>query len=1586
MSTVELNGNDLAALTCIHEGRNYRLHLQMESSYDRPVVIKSLLSAASKQMEGRLLNEYQQTKNLKLHGIRCAVGTLVVGGRPAIALDYVDATTLTDSYVKKRHSLKQNLEVAVAIAGVLNDIHRLHLIHRNLASEHILVTSEPVAVKLISFSDSSVKGEFGQDVADIETSMLDYISPEQSGRINRVVDQRSDLYSLGAVLYELFTGKPPFSAKDSAELVHAHIAKIPQPPVKKNPSLPKAITDLIMRLLAKNPDDRYQSAFGVMVDLETVLEQLKRTGRVGDLELAQEDYSSVFQLPDHIYGRDAEIIQLKTALRESVTGGVVLVSGRAGSGKSALVDAVRSYATDQGIYFVTGSYESSKRHESYTGLRQAFNQWIDLILTEDPELVARWKSELLEVCGSTVSLLIDMLPRLELVVDSQKPTTTLAPTQTQHMFHNLLRNFVSASARAEHPLILFLDNLQWADQASLHLMEILLSEAGPQPILFIAAYRDDEIGSQSYLNEIIESFITNEKKLTTISLEELSLDDVNILLADMLRMDSVTTMPLACIVIEKTGGNPLFVKQFIQSLYDKKLLVFDEEKRSWCWEVDTIKKREVIRSVAELMSEKIDDLPDETRDTLAIAACIGFRFAIEVLAAVVEQPVPEVVSRLQPAVNAGLLRRISMDTAPCRSVKPDTEDGCEFPHDRVRQAAYDLYPQKQQRLNHLCIARYLLSQTQENALEQCVFEIADQYNYGFEYLKSEEERHTLIKINLMAGRKARRSAAYLSSIRYLSMGIGLLPSDCWSSSSEPTLELYVEAVEAEYLSANYERAALLSKEILQHTSDLFVRQRVYELQILFLSAQGQIEEAVEAGLEALQGLGVVLTEELAVHEQHELSALTGKIKSLERLPTMSDPQHLASLRIMMQMAAPALRTNLHLLESVIGKMVLLSVAHGNSPMAAFAYGWYGAILCGNVGGVEAGYQFGKLSLAILRQFNSPELEPRVTLLFNAYVSHWKEPVRDSIFRLQEVFEWGLETGDFEYTSLGAVHHCGYLLFTGWPLEVVRRKQERYLETLEWWRLPFQSELLRIWIQTVTNLCGKENDPSRLIGKYFDETKYIPKWVEENNDLSMFCMLCSKTMLQYMFGDYRAAAVSGEEAESYERAALGLYYRANFSFYYSLTLLAINDQRGKGDVEAYLNLALTHINRLRRWSLLAPISFAHKLALVEAEQARARGNNGKAIERFNDAIRLVRKHDNVMDEALIYEREAHFYSALGREEIAEISLHNALDSYRSWGAYRKVEELERKFKPLIRHGAELIDTATILKASHSLSQEMHTDKLLEKLLRIAIENAGAEKGVLIEMYDDSLLVLARAVGNSVELLKACPVDKSGDVALSVVNYVVRTLNEVVIHDAVRDPIFGGDEYIVEHRVRSLICLPIIYQGKLSGLLYLENNLTSGVFTEDRLELLKALASQTAISMENALLYTELENNVFTLSEGEKRFREIFDHTFQFIGVLDINGVLLQANRTALQFAGVSEDEVIGKKFWDTPWWSHSAELQQQLKSAINKAKEGELVRFDATHISKDGKTSYVDFSVNPVKDGSKQISMLIVEGRDITEHK
>ncbi|MGD8913514.1 MAG: ATP-binding protein, partial [Candidatus Thiodiazotropha sp.] len=829
-------------------------------------------------------------------------------------------------------------------------------------------------------------------------------------------------------------------------------------------------------------------------------------------------------------------------------------------------------------------------------------------------------------------------------------------------------------------------------------------------------------------------------------------------------------------------------------------------------------------------------------------------------------------------------------------------------------------------------------------------------------------------------------AAYQAAIGYLSMGIGLLPTDRWKSPEDPTLELFIEAIEAEYLSANFERASLLSDEVLKHTGDQFMRLRVHELKILFLTAQKQNLPAIKAGMAALQELGIELTETASDKESQQLAALSGRVEALAHLPAMNDSHHLASLRIMMHLTAPVERTNPLLLQTLVGKMVLLSAAHGNSPMAAFAYGWYGAMLCGSTGDIETGYRFGRLSQKILRQFPTAELNTRVTLLFNAYVRHWKNPIDESINQLRVIFQQGIETGDLEYTSLGAVHHCGYLFCAGEPLETLRPLQLEYLETIAQWRLPFQSQLMRLWLQTTTNLCEGSGDPAKLTGEFFDESKYLPQRRGENNHLLEFTVLCSRTMLQYLFGNYAAAVASGRQAEENTQSVLGLYYLANHTFHYALALMAHYETTSSTYCAECLDLAAPLLERLRRWAALAPTNFAHKLALIEAEQARALDDNGRAMERFTLAIRLARENGHLMDEALACEREAAFYSAQGRDDIAGLALRKAVDRYRAWGALRKVEVLEHHAKTQAQRELALLDTAAVLKGSQMLSREVHLEQLLEKLMRIVIENTGAEKGLLIQKTFSGLIIKARGSDSGVETMQNLPLENSGEAAPSVINYVMRTHYEVVLGDAQRDPTFGADDYIIEHRTRSLLCLPIIYQGKLYGMLYLENNLANDVFTLDRLELLKALAAQAAISIENATLYEELENKITALRESEEKFRVIFDHTFQFIGVLDTDGKVLQANRTALQFAGVSKDTVIGKPFWDTPWWAHSVEIQARLKQAVREAATGRPVRFETTHPSADGQISYVDFSLMPVIDTQGHVTQLIPEGRDITERK
>ncbi len=1589
MKTADLSERELVRLPCIHEGNNYRLHLQTESPFGQPVIIKSLLADAGEKAAKRLENEYRQTVDLHLQGVRHPRSQLQVAGRPALALDYVNGETLTESYVNLRKPFMENLQVAIVIAKSLEELHRRQLMHCNLACAHILVSSPSLAITLIGFGDASIEKKSGVLAqSDLLFGNLSTISPEQTGRTNRRLDHRTDLYSFGAVLYEMFTGKPLFEAEDAAEWVYSHLARNPLSPHELNPELPPLVSDLVMRLLAKNPEERYQSAFGVWADLTAIQQQLQQSGRIGEMTLAQADYSDVFRLPVRFYDRKAELKILQAAVTDAVNGQgkMMLISGPAGSGKTALLETVRQFSVEWGANFIVATYQGSQRHVPYAGLRQAFGEWIDLILAGNTQQLLQWKSELLKVCTGNAGLLVDMLPKLKLIIGAQSPVPELGPAEANHRFHHLFRSFLIAASRKDHPLVLVLDNLQWADHATVQLLIQLLPGIDTLPIVILVAYRDDEVGTGHPLSGLLNSTIAPESRVQILHLEPFPLDTVNHLIADTLKTDPLVTGQLAQLVLEKTGGNPLFIHQFMQTLHETHILAFDSNQRCWNWDIDAIRRQPIIGSAIDLQAEIIAKLPDSTRTALAMAACIGSKFRSRVLADLAKISEAEMNDRLQPAIEAGLLQVTAMQSELGEKLDVSDEISYEFPHDRVCQAAYALQPQKRQRQNHLHIGRLLLTHAGEDNLEDWVFEIADQFNEGFQYIKDEKERQQLVSLNLMAGRKARHAAAYQAAIRYLSMGIGLLPSDRWKSLEEPTLELFIEAIEAEYLSANFERAALLSDEVLKHTGDLFIRLRVYELSILFFTAQNQNQTAIEAGMRALAELGIALTDTTTDKDRQQLVTLVDRIEALANLPAMNDSRHLASLRIMMHLATPVQRTNHQLLQSLIGKMVLLSSAHGNSPMAAFAYGWYGALLCSSTGDIEAGYRFGRLSLEILRMYPAAELKTRVNMLFNAYVRHWKESVLESTSRLQEIYRQGIETGDLEYTSLGAVHHIGYMLCTGLPLELVRYKQQEYLQIIDQWRLPFQGHLMRIWLQTAANLYSDSGDPTSLTGEFFDETKHLPGRLEDNNDLLVFNVLCSRTMLQYLFGDYAGAVVSGKLAEEYSQSALGLYYWVSHTVYYALALLAFHNTTDIAGRTESLELVIPLINRLRRWAALSPLNFSHNLALVEAEWAYAQGDIGRTIEEFNQAIRLARENGQQLDEALACEREAAFYSAQGRDDIAGMALRKAMDRFRSWGARRKVVVLEQQFNTQVHPEFSMLDMEAVLKTSHMLSQEVHLEQLLEKLMRIMIENAGAVKGLLIQNSSNGLMIQARGDSSGVETMQALAVEDSGELPLPVINYVARTHKEVVLSDAQHDPTFTNDSYISNHRIRSLLCLPIVYQGKLSGLFYLENNLASNVFTVERLELLKALASQAAISLENAALYSELESKILALRESEQKFRVIFDQTFQFIGVLDTDGTLLQANRTALQFAGVDIEAVIGKPFWETPWWDHSVELREQLKRAVQEAAQGKLVRFEASHPTPDGEVSYVDFSLKPVINEEGQVLQLIPEGRDITERK
>ena len=1544
----------------IFEGVNSLIYYQEKSETGKPAhehdtarIVKILREEhpSSRQIV-QFNNEYEFTKDLTIKGIRKAYKRFKIANQHALLLEYAKGQTLKLAFAdgvqiietskSKKRSLNDFLRVASAIAHTLGDIHRHHIIHKDINSNNILVNFDDNPSTLRPFDPSTEAGrkeheaghpahadhdfikiiDFGIssriDVKmqhlgnpEILEGTLPYISPEQTGRMNRVLDYRTDLYSLGVTFYETLTGRLPFEAQDALELVHCHIAKRPQPLHHLRPEIPEMLSKIVMKLMAKNAQDRYQSAYGLQYDLDECLRKWEERGQIEHFELGQEDFSGKFQIPQTLYGRQVQLDLLHSAFERVNQGNreFMLVAGYSGIGKSALVRELYKPITQRRGFFISGKFDQFQRNIPYSAVVKAFQELVRQLLTESEAQLNQWRKKLLKAFGQNGQLLIEVIPEIELIVGPQPEPPALAPTEAQNRFNLLFQNFIRLFCD-QSPLVIFLDDLQWADSASLKLIELMMSdEETRQAYLFlIGAYRDNEVNSTHPIMIMLDKLAPQRAKINQITLHPLTLLDTSQLIADTLHQDAVTIRPLAELVMEKTEGNPFFVNEFLKNLYQEQLLTFDVASRRWQWQIERVHALEMTDNVVELMVNKLRKLPQQTQQLLRLAACVGNRFDLETIAIIHETSlydaawVRQTSDGLMRAVQDGLVFPLSTP-----EVDQSDERGAsllihhyKFAHDRVQQAAYALIGEQERKAAHLKIGRLLLANTALGERHENIFELVDHLNQGADLVQPQEERNQISQLNLMAVKKAKAAMAYEPALRYARVGLELLPPDGWQSLYDLTFALSVELLEIEYLNTNVERAEELSKEVLKQAQDLLEKVKIIEFQLYFYVFQNRGIEALDIASEVLGMLEVDLPTTIpemfmvAQQLQEELNREISNISDLADLPVMNDPYQLAAMRILMQANSAAFKAKPEMLPLIIFTMVKLCIQHGNSALAAYGYGLYGLLLCAFYMDFDSGYQFGKLSLTILDKFNATDLYSKVNCIFNVSVRHWKEHVKETIEPLQEGIQVGIESGDVEYALYNALQYGFHLFFIGEPLDVVYKKQAQYLEMMEQFQLHFHAYQVHIRTQMVLNLIGESEDPCKLIGPQMDESKMLPMWTEQNAMLLLFLAYGSKTILCYLFKQYEAAIEAGELAQQYEQSAPGMVCIPESQFYTSLAMLAAYDQADTSTKEHYLTKVAANQEKMKFWAFHAPSNYQHKYDLVEAENARILNEPLMAMEYYDRTIQGARKYGYIQEEALANERAADFYLALGREEIGPIYMRKAHYGYKMWGAKRKVQQLEKSYAWLLtgaRSVASIIDTqiatnsgatgssstnaldlTTVLKSSQAISGEIDLHKLLTKLIQIVIENAGAERGYLILEQEGKWLIQAKGTinqnqtgkqaKNKVEVLQAIPLEKTQDKAListAIVNLVVRTGESVVLGDAAHEGPFTTDPVIAKLQPKSLLCMPLINQGQVSGILYLENNLSTNAFTPDRLTLLKLLSSQMAMSLDNAVLYDDLQQH-------------------------------------------------------------------------------------------------------------------------------
>ncbi len=1476
---------DFSATEIIQENEKTIVYRGYHSRDRQKVIIKLLKTEYLNQKDITLFeNDYLISKKLNLAGILQVEKLEKSHNSSALIFEDFFGNTLLD-YLKN-HEIKiiVFLVIAIKISSILATIHNKHIIYKNLSSHNIWIDPITQNIKIYDFSLSSFFNEKNNNkIPQYLPENLGYISPEQTGRINRDIDYRTTFYSLGVVFYEMLTGSLPFLEKETMELIHSHIAKQPVAPHQLNPEIPMVISNIIIKLLSKNPEARYQSAYGLKFDLEKCLADWKSRNIIKQFVLGKKDRNNHLIVSHQLYEREEAINQIVESYQRISQGTteICLISGKSGVGKTALVDEFKEIIFTKKCYFISGKFSTLGQKTPYFAVIQAFQDLVQQLLTENERNLELWKQLLLNRLGFDYSFIVDLIPKLELISGKKTSISSFTIAEYEKRFKQILQKFVSIFTQKNHPLILFFDDLQWADIDSLELIELLLTQSELKYLLVIGSFRDDEVEEQHPLNLMLNKIKNSRLKINQIFLKSLKLDSVRHLIADSFRYELFLVEDLSKLIFQKTNGNPFFINQVLQELYNYNLLYFDYNQGKWTWKTQDIAQINVTENVADFLINKINNLSIPIQDVLKNAACIGNFFDINLLSLLTQKTISETSLILDKAIQEGLLSFTSNCPSIHQKYSQNELDSCYFfVHDKIQQAAYSLLVINEKELMHLKIGKIMMKKIYTNKINDNIFEIVNQFNSGIKAITQEKELIELAKLNFIAGKKAKSKTAYESAFKYLEKAQLILSQDTniWDKHYDIILNTNLELSECQYLRGNFEEAETIFDIILQQAKTNIEKAQVYILKINLYTDEVKLQQAIDIGLEAAELFNVYLPEkdfQLVVdREINQIQKQLGdrEIKSLANLPKMADDNAIALMKIFMSLAASTYFINLDLWTLLMLKMINLSLKYGNNEVSSFAYSAYGLMLGSAFGNYQAGYEFGKLALDVNQKFNNIALNSKVYFMFGAFINHWKNHISSDFDYLEKSFKFGKETGDPSFSSYASNVMVSEMYLKGDNLDYILQKSQEYITHVNKVK-NIQGIYFQIILrQMILSLKGITLEALVWNTESFNEKKYLAKVKDLNLGLSIHFYYILKLQSCFLFEDYAQAQEMAIESEKMMVSSFGLLRTVEHYFYYCLALIALsNHSQNTANPEVW-KLVDNYQEKLKQWSQACPENFLHKYLLVAAEIARSCDRDLLAMELYDRSIASAQENDYTQNEAIANELAAKFYLSKGKNKIARFYMMDACYGYEKWGATAKVKDLQQKYSQLfLEHSPKItknpalsLDLFTVIKASQTLSGEIMLDKLLEKLMKALIENAGAEKGFLILEKDPEWVIEAEGQINcdEVNILRSISINHIDEnqpiLPVTIINYIIHTQETIVLNNASSKGQFTADPYIIANKSKSILCTPLLNQGKIIGLLYLENNLTTNAFSSDRIEILRILSAQAAISIENARLYGQLEN--------------------------------------------------------------------------------------------------------------------------------
>ncbi|KFE61996.1 trifunctional serine/threonine-protein kinase/ATP-binding protein/sensor histidine kinase [Hyalangium minutum] len=1395
--------------------------------------------------------------------------------RPVLLLEEVEGAPLSEHTGKPLEVLRA-LELSIALASTLAELHRRGIVHKDLKPSNVILTPKG-ETRLIDFGSASLQLVEHVDALQgtLVEGTLPYMSPEQTGRMNRSVDYRTDLYSLGITLYELLTGSRPFHGRDVLEWFHAHMALAPQPLTERVPGLPPVLSAIVLKLLAKVAEERYQSAEGLKADLERCQDTLSR-GQREDFLPGLHDYPTRFQLPQRLYGRDAQAATLRQRLERIAVEGrpeLVLVSGYSGIGKSAVVHELHKPVVRQRGFFLSGKFDQFQQDIPYSTLAQAIRGLTQQLLTGTDSELLRWSEYLHEAWEGQGQMLVDIVPQLELVAGPQPTLPEMPASEAQNRFNRMFRRFLGVFATPEHPLVLFLDDLQWADMATLQLLQHLLTHTETPPMLVIGAYRDNEVSPSHPLALTLVELRKAGARMTDLRLEPLSFEDVQQLVADTLPGAGLAVVePLAALARAKTGGNPFFLLQFLLTLNQDGLLVRTPDG-TWRWNAEAVRAKGYSDNVVDFMVGKLRQLPTDTQHLLRLAACVGNAFPLRILLLISGlEDSGQVEHRLEPALQEGLVALTG-------------SENYRFLHDRIQQAAHALIPLEERKAVHLRIGRLLLASLSPEELQERLFDVVGQLNAGAELLTDPAERHRVAGLNAGAGAKAQASTAFRSAAAYFAVAFQLIPKDPWEVDPTLAFKVRLDQARCESMLGHATEALRLVEQLRPHARTRLQLSALYRLKSELHMARGQVHAARDSLLECLSLLGMPMPAhpswEEVVAANEEVWALMGSrsVDSLIHLPRMNDPDMDAVMSVFPAMYAPALLTDNNLLILHVCRLVSLSLRHGNSAASIYGYSTYGLVVGHAFGRYHEGYAFAQLSLALVERY--ADLAPcRLQATYSlGPISYWTQPLALSIDLFRQAFQQALQASDVQLACYCCDQLVTVRLSLGHELEEVYQESVARLDFLRKVRYQEVQDIVQFTQAYVQQLRGLTLSFNTLTCNEFNEEAFEAALTPQSMTLMTCWYWIIKMQSRFMCGDYERALQAGDKAASLLWSSMGFIEMVDLHLFRALSLAAHFPEMGAEARAAALEQLRKHHRQMAEWASNSPPNFRAPERLAFAELSRVAGDEDAALLAYDEALQAAREYGYIQYAAMASELAARFWFKRRVPTIAETYARKALEAYLRWGAGGKAQQLAAQWPHVAASPNEgtvtdtdstQIDALTVVKAQQAISGEIVLERLATTLLQVAIENAGAQRGALLLPRGGTLSVMA--------LSGTTPEAPSDEHALpwTLISYVRRTREQVLIGDAAQPHPFSADEWLERGKIRSVLCLPLLRQGEFRGVLYLENSLATNAFTPARSTLLGHIASQAAISLENARLYADVQRAEAALRRAnddlEKRVEE------------------------------------------------------------------------------------------------------------------